>query len=524
MLARQLGRVVAPSSSALRSVTASASSTGSQRRRGAGRPTRRRPIALVRRPSTLVEPGLGDDVALRRARQLLELLALRGGDRRLARRTVERDVARDLLRDLPVDRTLGLEQPHHLREVELREVETREARAVRTIGPGSVVLRRRRDPQVEERRSCGQSMDSHELPEPSRSPVSQASSGSVCCPASRPNRTSTRIVGLDVREPPRRSPHLELHRVDIAGHDLKPLLEGVDVLVHLAAIVDPIADDALMTRVNVEGTRRVLDAAAAVGVRKIVRLSTTAAYGAWATNPLPLTEDAPLRPNPGFNAAVHAAEVERLLAEWQHDHPGGDDHDAARRAGARRRRAPPLGAAPHRRRRRVRVRGAAPPFQVVHVDDVVQRARARRPRGPPRGVERRGRRVARAPRRSTRSCRAPVRAARCRPTCCAARSRACGRAASATCRRRSCPYLVFPWVVASDRLQALGWAAAATPTRRRSSRPSTPRPPSRVPSLRTIAVAAGVAAAGIATGLTLELLPRAGAESAGRRADVSWSG
>ena len=133
--------------------------------------------------------------------------------------------------------------------------------------------------------------------------------------------------------------------MDIAGHDLKPLLEGVDVLVHLAAIVDPIADEALMTRVNVEGTRRVLDAAAAVGVRKIIRLSTTAVYGAWPTNPLPLTEDAPLRPNPGFNAAVHAAEVERLLAEWQHEHPGGDDHDVARRAGARRRRAPPLGAA-----------------------------------------------------------------------------------------------------------------------------------------------------------------------------------
>jgi len=130
-----------------------------------------------------------------------------------------------------------------------------------------------------------------------------------------------RIVGLDVREPPRRSPHLDLHRVDIAGHDLKPLLEGVDVLVHLAAIVDPIDDEALMARVNVEGTRRVLDAAAAVGVRKIIRLSTTAAYGAWTTNPLPLTEDAPLRPNPGYSAAVHAAEVERLLAEWQHDHP-----------------------------------------------------------------------------------------------------------------------------------------------------------------------------------------------------------
>ena len=146
--------------------------------------------------------------------------------------------------------------------------------------------------------------------------------------------------------------------MDIAGHDLKPLLEGVDVLVHLAAVVDPIADEPLMTRVNVEGTRRVLDAAAAVGVRKIVRLSTTAVYGAWATNPLPLTEDAPLRPNPGFSPAVHAAEVERLLAEWQHDHPGGHDHDAAHRAGARRGRAPSLGPPAHRARRG---RGCAAP-------------------------------------------------------------------------------------------------------------------------------------------------------------------
>ena len=61
----------------------------------------------------------------------------------------------------------------------------------------------------------------------------------------------------------------------------------------------PIPDDALFTRVNVDGTRRVLDAAADAGVRKIVRPSSTAVYGAWANNPVPLTEDAPLRPSPG---------------------------------------------------------------------------------------------------------------------------------------------------------------------------------------------------------------------------------
>src|SRR5690606_24059143 len=45
-------------------------------------------------------------------------------------------------------------------------------------------------------------------------------------------------------------------------------------------------------------------------------------YGAWANNPVPLTEDAPLRPNPGFPFAAERAEIERLTAEWREAHPG----------------------------------------------------------------------------------------------------------------------------------------------------------------------------------------------------------
>jgi UDP-glucose 4-epimerase len=313
-----------------------------------------------------------------------------------------------------------------------------------------------------------------------------------------------RIVGLDVREPTRRSPHLDLHRVDIAGHDLKPLLEGVDVLVHLAAIVDPIDDEALMARVNVEGTRRVLDAAAAVGVRKIVRLSTTAAYGAWATNPLPLTEDAPLRPNPGYNAAVHAAEVERLLAEWQHDHPAVTITTL--------RAAPVLGAGAHHlwarlftSPTRVRVRGAAPPVQVVHVDDVAA-ALALVVREDHPGVLN----VAAdgwlngedldelVPRAVVPSLPADV------------LRRALARMWSSgvgDVPPTVVPYLVFPWVVASDRLQALGWTPSHT-NEETVLETVDARPTSRVPSVRTIAVVAGVTAAGIATGLTLAYLRR----------------
>jgi len=132
----------------------------------------------------------------------------------------------------------------------------------------------------------------------------------------------TRVVGLHMRPPRRRARGLEFHLVDVARAELKPLLEGIDVLIHLASVVDPVPDESLMARVNVDGTRRVLDAAAAVGVRRVVRVSSASVYGAWANNPMPLTEASPLRPNPGFSPAVQAAEVERLLAEWRDDHPG----------------------------------------------------------------------------------------------------------------------------------------------------------------------------------------------------------
>ena len=72
------------------------------------------------------------------------------------------------------------------------------------------------------------------------------------------------------------------------------------------------------------------------------------------------------------------------------------------------------------------------------------------------------------------------------------------------------PYLVFPWVVASDRLQALGWTPSHT-NEETILETVDARPASRIPSVRTIVVAAGVAAAGIATGLALVRPVAAGA-------------
>jgi hypothetical protein len=69
------------------------------------------------------------------------------------------------------------------------------------------------------------------------------------------------------------------------------------------------------------------------------------------------------------------------------------------------------------------------------------------------------------------------------------------------------PYLVFPWVVASDRLQALGWQPTHT-NEETILETVDARPPSRLPSARTIAIVAGVTAVGIAKGLTIAYLLR----------------
>jgi nucleoside-diphosphate-sugar epimerase len=132
----------------------------------------------------------------------------------------------------------------------------------------------------------------------------------------------TRIIGIDARDPTFRPPALEFHRLDLASADLKPLLEPADCLAHLSFLVAPRADAALIERVNVEGTRRVLDAAGGAGLGAVVVVSSAMVYGAWANNPVPLTEDAPLRPNPGVTFATQKAEIERLVAEWSDDHPG----------------------------------------------------------------------------------------------------------------------------------------------------------------------------------------------------------
>jgi UDP-glucose 4-epimerase len=263
-----------------------------------------------------------------------------------------------------------------------------------------------------------------------------------------------RVLGLDVREPERRPRAVDFARVDIAGTELKPLLEGIDVVVHLAGVVDPVPDVALMARVNVEGTRHVLDAAASVGARRIVRISSATVYGAWANNPVPLREDAALRPNPDFSPAVQGAEVERLLAEWRTDHPEVTITTL--------RSAPVVGPGAERLPARIilgrpplRVRGAVMPVQVVHADDLVSALALAATHDLPGvyNVAADGWLDADEARDVLPGSRAPALPAQ-------AMERMLARAwdlGVGDVPPGVVPYLTYPWVIANDKLKAAGW-------------------------------------------------------------------
>lgn len=117
-----------------------------------------------------------------------------------------------------------------------------------------------------------------------------------------------RIVAIDLRLPEEHPAKLELVEADPGTDEVKAALEGIDQVVVLDG--------------SVEVLRRVLDAAGSAGISTVAIVSSATVYGAWPDNPVPLTEEAPLRPNPGFEFAAERAEVERLAAEWRDDHPG----------------------------------------------------------------------------------------------------------------------------------------------------------------------------------------------------------
>ncbi|HEX3734058.1 MAG TPA: NAD-dependent epimerase/dehydratase family protein [Solirubrobacterales bacterium] len=101
---------------------------------------------------------------------------------------------------------------------------------------------------------------------------------------------------------------------DILDRDsLAGLFAGADVAVHLAFAIFGSQEDT--RRINLEGSRKVFEAAVEAGVKRLVYASSVAAYGFHAENPQPLTEETPARGSESFYYSAQKAELESVLDE-----------------------------------------------------------------------------------------------------------------------------------------------------------------------------------------------------------------
>ena len=97
--------------------------------------------------------------------------------------------------------------------------------------------------------------------------------------------------------------------------------ERPDALVHLAFVVNPMHDEQAMYEIDVGGTQNVLEAASTAGTGQLLVTSSATAYGAFPDNPVPLTEDHPVRGVSDFEYARDKAEADRLCQLWACRHP-----------------------------------------------------------------------------------------------------------------------------------------------------------------------------------------------------------
>ncbi|MCB7136326.1 NAD-dependent epimerase/dehydratase family protein [Cellulosimicrobium marinum] len=108
---------------------------------------------------------------------------------------------------------------------------------------------------------------------------------------------------------------------DVAAPDadarLDAALAGADVVVHLAWAIQPSHDRGYLRRVNVEGTRRVVEAAQRAGARHLVVASSVGAYSpapyAGEARDAPVSEGYPVDGVPGSSYSEDKAAVEAML-------------------------------------------------------------------------------------------------------------------------------------------------------------------------------------------------------------------
>ncbi len=130
----------------------------------------------------------------------------------------------------------------------------------------------------------------------------------------------SKLVTFDTRPMPAPIHNIAAYRRDVTTRiDEELNLHRVNTLVHLAFArrTSPNRrDGAAASDQNRQMLERVVESCIRANVGHLIYLSSHTVYGARPDNPLPINEDSPLRPAPGFQYANDHARAEQALLEF----------------------------------------------------------------------------------------------------------------------------------------------------------------------------------------------------------------
>jgi len=129
------------------------------------------------------------------------------------------------------------------------------------------------------------------------------------------------IVGLARRRPSLEMPKVDWAVADVARDELVGHFRGADAVVHLAWLIQPSRDEDTLRATNITGSANVFSAAAEAGVPALVYASSVGAY-APGPKDRAVDEDWPATGISTSFYARHKAEVERMLDDFEAEHPG----------------------------------------------------------------------------------------------------------------------------------------------------------------------------------------------------------
>ena len=133
-----------------------------------------------------------------------------------------------------------------------------------------------------------------------------------------------RVTGI-ARRPPRaeaaNGERVGYVTADLVRDPLEPFLQGADAVIHLAWAIQPARERDTLRAINVEGSRRLFEAAAAAGVGAVVYASSIGAYSPAPGRERPVDESWPTGGIPTSFYSVDKAEVEGILSGFEREHP-----------------------------------------------------------------------------------------------------------------------------------------------------------------------------------------------------------